>query len=60
LRCLIREGDTVEGKSVKSIQVLQATAGTPGVTRAFNAHTQIVWRASFADRTSAIILTTVP
>jgi uncharacterized repeat protein (TIGR03803 family) len=60
LRCLVREGDTVGGKSVKSIQVLEATTGTPGVARAFNARTQIVWQATFSDRTNGIIITTVP
>ncbi len=60
LRCVAREGDLIEGKTLRKIHVLQAVRGTPGVTRAFNGNTQIVWSATFTDGTTAIIATTVP
>ncbi len=60
LRPLFRKGDLVAGKSLKSFTVLKAVAATPGVTRAFNGKTQIVWQASFTDGTSGIVSTAVP
>ena len=60
LRLLFREGDTVGGKVLKSFTVLKAAAGSPGVTRAFNDHGQVVWRASYTDGTSAVVVTTIP
>ena len=60
LRSVIREGDEIAGKRVKSIQALNAVNGLPGATRAFNSSQQMVWRAAFTDKTSAIVLTTLP
>jgi hypothetical protein len=60
LRCLICEGDEVAGRTVKTFNILKAVPGTPGVTRAFNAHTQIVWLATFTDGNTALANTTVP
>jgi hypothetical protein len=60
LRSLVREGDTLEGKTLKSIQVLEPVSGTPGPSRAFNSQHQIVWKGAFTDQTAAIVLTTVP
>jgi len=57
---VIREGDEIAGKRVKSIQALNAVNGLPGATRAFNSSQQMVWRAAFTDKTSAIVLTTLP
>ena len=48
------------GKVVKNFSVLKAVSGTPGVTRAFNSHRQVVWRTAFTDGTTAIILTQAP
>jgi hypothetical protein len=45
---------------VKTFNILRAVPGTPGATRAFNAHTQIVWLATFMDGSTALIKTTVP
>ena len=60
IRLLFREGDTIGGKQVKSFTVLKAVSGSPGVTRAFNDAGQVVWRATFLDGTTAIVVTTVP
>ncbi len=60
LRHLFREGDEVNGKTVKSFTVLNAVPGSPGVTRAFNNLAQVVWRAVFTDRSTGIVITSVP
>jgi hypothetical protein len=60
LRLLFREGDTISGKVLKSFTLLNAVNGSPGVTRSFNNHGQVVWRASFTDGSSAIVVTQVP
>ena len=60
LRLLFREGDTIGGKVLKGFTVLKAAAGSPGVTRAFNDNAQVVWRASYTDGTSAVVVTTIP
>jgi len=60
LRGVIREGDEFAGKRVKTIQALNAVKGLPGATRAFNSSQQMVWKATFTDKMSAIVLTTLP
>jgi hypothetical protein len=60
LRGVIREGDEIAGKRVKTIQALNAVKGLPGATRAFNSSQQMVWKATFTDKMSAIVLTTLP
>ena len=60
LRLLFREGGTVAGGIVKTIAVLDAVPGSPGVTRSFNNNAQVVWRATFTDGGSAIVVTQVP
>ena len=60
LRLLFREGDTVGGRVVKMFNVLKATVGSTGVTRAFNARGQVVWQATFTDGTTGIVTTLVP
>jgi uncharacterized repeat protein (TIGR03803 family) len=60
LRSVVREGDDLGGRQVKVIQALNAASGIQGSTRSFNAAQQLVWKGSFTDQTSAIVLTTVP
>ena len=60
LRLLFREGDIVGGRVVKAFTVLKAVSGSPGVTRAFNDVGQVVWRATFTDGTTAVVVTQVP
>ncbi len=59
-RVLFRTGDLVNGKPLKSYKLLNATVGNLGVTRSFNNAAQVVWLATFTDKTSAIIVTEVP
>ena len=60
IRLLFREGDTIDGKKLKSFTLLNAIAGSGGVTRSFNAVAEVVWRATFTDRSTAVIVTSVP
>lgn len=60
LRKLFREGDAIGGKTLLRFNVLKAVSGSPGVTRAFNSASQVAWRASFTDGTSAVVVTSIP
>lgn len=61
LRLLIQASVTqIGGKTVKSFTLLNATVGSTGVTRSFNSKAQVVWLATFTDRTTAIVVTDVP
>jgi hypothetical protein len=59
-RLLFRTGGTVDGKTVKSFKLLNATVGSTGVTRSFNDNAKVVWLATFVDKTTAIVRTEVP
>ncbi|MEQ1862577.1 MAG: cadherin-like beta sandwich domain-containing protein [Chthoniobacteraceae bacterium] len=60
LRTLFRTGDAIGAKTLKSFALLTPTVGNTGVTRSFNDAGQVVWLATFTDKTQAIILTDVP
>jgi uncharacterized delta-60 repeat protein len=62
LRTLFRTGDTtiIAGKTLKTFTLLNATVGTGGVTRSFNDAGQVVWLATFTDKSQAIVVTDVP
>ena len=47
-------------KPLKSFTLLTPTVGNTGVTRSINDVQQITWRATFADKTQAIVVTQVP
>jgi hypothetical protein len=47
-------------KTLKSFKLLNATVGSTGVTRSFNDEGEVVWLATFTDRTTAIIRTFIP
>ena len=47
-------------KPLKTFTLLTPTVGNTGVTRSFNDAQQITWRATFGDKTQAIITTQVP
>ena len=59
-RALFRTGDTINGKKLAKFTLLKATVGNAGVTRSFNNTAQVVWLATFTDKTTAIITTEVP
>ena len=62
-RLLFRTGipDTiVTGKTLKNFTLLKATVGSMGVTRSFNNAAEVVWLATFTDKSTAIIRTMVP
>jgi uncharacterized delta-60 repeat protein len=68
LRTLFRTGDQIDVgvpgtpvlKKVKSFTLLKASVGSPGVTRSFNLAQQVVWLATFIDKSQAIVTTEVP
>ena len=68
VRTLFRTGDSIDigppgtpvVKKVKTFTLLKATPGNTGVTRSFNAAGQVVWLATFTDKTQAIMTTAVP
>jgi hypothetical protein len=59
-RVLFRTGDIINGKKLAKYTLLKTTVGNAGVTRSFNNVSQVVWLASFTDKSSAIITTEVP
>jgi len=62
-RLLFRTGvldAIVAGKTLKSFTLLKATVGSTGVTRSFNNAAEVVWLATFSDKSQAIVTTTVP
>ena len=59
-RALFRTGDIINGKKLKKFTLLKVTVGNAGVTRSFNNAAQVVWLATFTDKSTAIIVTLVP
>lgn len=66
LRLLFRAGVTTIDlgaagtKTVKSFALLKALPGSAGVTRSFSDQQELVWLATFADHTQAIVRTVIP
>jgi len=57
---LIREGNTIGGKTVKVFSVLKALAGSAGSTRSFNSTGAIVVLVTFSDGSSTILRFHIP
>lgn len=57
INLLFREGDTIDGKTLRTSNVFTAVAGSQGARRSFNENNTLVWKAMFTDRTTAIIKT---
>jgi hypothetical protein len=62
IRTLFRTGDTtlISGKVLTGINVLKASVGSMGVSRNFSGQGEIVWLATFKDKSQAVITTEVP
>ncbi len=60
LRLLAREGDVIGAKTLKSLTVLTAVAGSPGVTRSFNNAGGVIYRATHTDGSQALMRVQVP
>ncbi len=61
LRLLVREGDVIGGKTVKTFTALTGVSGSPGVTRSFSNNTnQVIYRATFTDGSQAVVTVHVP
>ena len=59
-RLLFRTGDVIGGKKLKRFTLLKATVASLGVTRSFKDSAQVVWLATFTDKSTAIFTTEVP
>ncbi len=59
-RLLFRTGDMFGDKKLNGFTLLNATVASMGVTRSFNSATQVVWLATFTDKSTAIFATEVP
>jgi hypothetical protein len=60
VRELVREGQSLLGKTVKTFNVLKAVSGSAGVTRSFNNAGSIVVLVTFTDDTTAIVRIDLP
>lgn len=63
LRLMLRTGEVIDGKTLRSFDVLEAVAGSPGQRRAWtsgDASARVIYRAFFTDGSSAIVSTAVP
>jgi hypothetical protein len=54
------DADPMHDKLVKSFTLLKASAGCTSETRSFNDAGKVVWLATFADKTTAMVMTSVP
>ncbi len=60
LRLLVREGATLDGRTVKIFTVLKATSGSAGVARAYTNNGDVVLLVNFTDATQSIVEIAVP
>jgi hypothetical protein len=60
LREMLREGQIIERKIVKTFSVMKAISGSAGVTRSFNDTHQVAALVTFTDRTTAILKIEIP
>ncbi len=65
IRTLFRTNDPIDlgggtVKTLRSFSLLKATVGNAGVTRSFNQSQQLVWLATFTDKSQAIVISEVP
>ena len=59
---LLREGDVIDGKTVKAFTVLSSVPGSPDVTRSVNAQRSVIVRVEFIgrDRSQTLVRYDVP
>jgi hypothetical protein len=60
LRLVVREGDVIAGKTVRTFTVLSVVPGSPGQTRSFNSQGQVIYRAVFTDASQALVQVQMP
>ena len=56
VRELIRENQTLLGRTVRTFSVLGAAVGSPGVTRTFSNHARVGVLVTYADRSTGILI----
>lgn len=63
LRLLLREGDTVAGKTLRSFSLLQPLAGSPSQRRSWTTGdptATLIYLATFTDATTAVVTVSIP
>ncbi len=63
LRLILREGDVIQGKTLRSFDLLEAAPHSEGQRRAWaegDVTPRLIYRAQFSDGTEAILTVTVP
>ena len=63
LHLVIREGDSINGKTVRTFRLLEAVPGSPGQRRSWtsgDAAGTVIYVAYFTDGSSAVLTKTVP
>ena len=62
LRLIVRQGDIFPGTSlsIRAISILGNVLGSPGQTRSFNSHAELIYRATLSDGSEAIAKARVP
>lgn len=60
LHLLLREGQTLSSKVVKSFVVLANVPGSPGESRSFNSHRQVLVKVTFDDKSMTLLQIGIP
>ncbi|MBL9114390.1 MAG: HYR domain-containing protein [Verrucomicrobiaceae bacterium] len=60
VKLVLREGQSLAGRTVKAFQVLGVVAGSPGQPRSFTSTGTIVFRVQFTDRVETILAVQLP
>ena len=57
---LLRRGQTIAGRTIRSFTVLTSVAGSPGQTHSFNNQRSILVSVTFTDNVQSLLTVTVP
>jgi hypothetical protein len=57
---VLREGQKLEGKTIRSFKSISAVRGSPAQRRSFNSDRQIACQITFTDRTQGVVVFSVP
>jgi len=57
---LLRRGQTIAGRTIRSFTVLTSVAGSPGQTHSFNNQRGILVSVTFSDNVQSLLNVTVP
>ncbi len=60
IQLLLRENDTMAGKTIRSFAVLSTVPAVPGQTRSFNQAGEVIARVVFTDGAQGLVTITIP